>query len=74
MKCPSDCVNCALKGHAFIEPPAQKNQGTEGILFANFKCLTGAKIGDVSMHSFPENRLEQLLIEREKILNIMEKI
>ena len=67
MKCPFDCVNCALAGFAVMEPPAEKLPGIENHLIANFRCIwLGEKIGDVSMHSFPEDKLKELLEMREK--------
>ena len=75
MKCPFDCVDCALNGYAMIEPPAQEIQGTERILVANFLCIwLSGKIGEMFIHSFPEDKLEQLLLEREKILKVMDKM
>lgn len=73
MKCPVDCVDCALEGFAIIEPPAEKLQGTEGILVAKFRCCWLAKAGDVSIHSFPKDKLEELLKMREKILKTVEE-
>lgn len=73
-KCPLDCVDCALEGYALIEPPAEKIHGTEGILMAKFRCaFFGGKIDDVFIHSFPEDKLQKLLEEREKILKILEQ-
>lgn len=71
MKCPFDCVFCALKGFAIIEPPAEKLQGTEGIFVANFICPCA---GNVSIHPFPKDKLEELLEMREKILKNLETI
>ena len=74
MKCPFDCVDCALAGFAVIEPPAEKLLGIENHLIANFRCIwLGEKIGDVSIHSFPKDKLEELLEMREKILKTLEK-